>query len=209
MKYCKSYVSEDKFAELKAEFEALKLAFTGPKGEKGEKGEAGEDGEDGTDGEDGEKGPQGPIGDKGPDGGGGDVIVPKVAGKDSLGTCDENKIGHITSFEGTETRSHQSNHCGRYDITVSFLVFAICTGTKWQYFSAEDQVPGEDSPHDPNDDLPSIQDACESDLDEAQCLAKGCCTFEGDSCTFEGAITSPNGKIFGGDGKCNPQCDYK
>ena len=45
MKYCKSYVSEDKFAELKAEFEALKLA-TGPKGEKGEKGEAGEDGKE-------------------------------------------------------------------------------------------------------------------------------------------------------------------
>ena len=36
-------------------------------------------------------------------GGGGDVIVPKVDGKDSLGTCDENKIGHLTSFEGTET----------------------------------------------------------------------------------------------------------
>ena len=129
-------------------------------------------------------------------GGGGDVIVPKVDGKDSLGTCDENKIGHLTSFEGTETRDHPSAHCPE-DITVSFLVFAICTGTKWQYFSAEDEVPGE--PYDdPNNDLPSVRDACESDLDEAQCLAKGCCKFEGDSCTPEDDMTQM---------KCNPQCD--
>ena len=38
MKYCKSYVSEDKFAELKAEFEALKLATYGPEGREGREG---------------------------------------------------------------------------------------------------------------------------------------------------------------------------
>ena len=81
MKYCKSYVSEDKFAELKAEFEALKLAFTGPKGKEGQTGEkgatgpvgdkgaTGDKGASGDKGAAGDKGPvgdQGPVGDKGP-----------------------------------------------------------------------------------------------------------------------------------------------
>ena len=56
MKYCKSYVSEDKFAELKAEFEALKLAFTGPKGKEGETGEKGDKGEKGAAGDKGAAG---------------------------------------------------------------------------------------------------------------------------------------------------------
>jgi hypothetical protein len=70
MEYCKSYVSEARFAELEAKFEALKRT-PGPKGERGadgENGKDGKDGENGKDGKDGENGKDGQDGENGKDG---------------------------------------------------------------------------------------------------------------------------------------------
>merc|ERR1719155_427741 len=134
MKYCKSYVSEDKFAELKAEFEALKLAFTGPKGKEGETGEKGDKGAEGAGG----------------GGGGGDVIVPKAGtGHDSLPTCNGDNIGQLVRYEDTETRGHDFDECGERDITIH--VFAVCTGTDWLYLMTDRIRPGQHHHHQPEE----------------------------------------------------------
>ena len=69
MKYCKSYVSEARFAELEAKFEALQRTpgpkgekgADGAKGDKGDTGEVGAPGQDGAPGMKGERAPAAPL----------------------------------------------------------------------------------------------------------------------------------------------------
>ena len=140
MEYCKSYVSEARFAELEAKFEALKRT-PGPKGENGK------DGKDGAAGKDGKEGPQGPAGPAGPagadgakgadgagGGGGGDVIVPRFENKDSLPTCGMSMMGE--SVEGGHLAWYVDDEFGDTKL-------AMCTGTEWKSMMLTgDEEPG-------------------------------------------------------------------